>query len=552
MGILQTVSIPCKGGLNLAATQHDLLSTPNEAIQLVNMEPSKSGGYRRISGYEEWGTISVPGTEEVKGVYTYRGGILCAKGTVLWHSFTGTEWTQVNKSAPTPVDQATLATLGTLNLSETNELPLQIDMYTDGTSDHLYIATGNSDPVYLLITGDSEATATYTYRQVALGGELTGAKWLTIFEGQVILANTTADPSSFIFSSFATTDLTAAEATAGLTVREKYDGSTAGIISVKRPITGIKAHRDTLYIFTRDTISRVQGLRAGNAQVLPVTNDIGCIDGNTIQEIGGDLVFLSSDGIRTVSQTERNDDVELGVISRNIAPITDYILENLEVMTFSSTVIREKNQYRLWYTNSNLPVAAQRGIIASYVYNPPTKSFGWEYAETEGWEVSVVHSGETLDNREFLVHGDATGKVYQLESGGNFNGTKVRWVYQSPYTDLGDIGVRKNIHDVKVIMKPEGDVNAQLFLKYDYQSSDTAQPAPYPLDEQNLPAIFGDLQGGFGNPLIRFGSSAFSDTKVYTEGSGFTVSFIVRDRDLEDSAFEIQAIQLNFTPSGRI
>ena len=35
------------------------------------------------------------------------------------------------------------------------------------------------------------------------------------------------------------------------------------------------------------------------------TENIGCVDGNTIQEIGGDLVFLAPDGLRTVAGTAR-------------------------------------------------------------------------------------------------------------------------------------------------------------------------------------------------------------------------------------------------------
>lgn len=551
MGI-QSTTIPCKGGLNLAATNQELLSLPGQAIQLINMEPNKSGGYRRITGFAEWGSASLPGgVGNVKGIHTYLGGVVAAKGAVLYHSFDGTEWTQVNKLVD-GVNQATLiAAPADAPFSTSNEVTFYMEVYTEGTVDHLYGTTGNGAPFYLKITGTSEATATYTYREVSLGTELIGAKYQTIFDDQVILANTTEDPSSFIYSSFATTDLSVAELAAGLTVREKYDGSTSGAISVKRPIVGIKEHKGSLFIFTDRTISAVQGLRNGNAQVIPVTDDVGCVDGNTIQEIGGDLVFLAPDGIRTIEQTARNNDVELGVISRKIGPLTDFIFDNIENMTFTSTVIREKNQYRLWYSNDNLVLSSQKAIIMSHSFDTRTGSFDWEFGEIEGWDPTVATSGEDVNKGEFLVHGDSLGKVYQFENGDtNFDGTKMRWIWQSPYTDFGDIGIRKTIHKVYVNLIAEGLVNAQLEIKYDYQRSDIPQPFPWILEAQTLPAIYGAVT--YGDPLVLFGATTFGESDVNTEGSGFTVSFIIKDTDLDDGNFNIESLQVDFAPNGRI
>ena len=57
-----------------------------------------------------------------------------------------------------------------------------------------------------------------------------------------------------------------------------------------------------------------------------ITKNIGCVSGNSIQEIGGDLIFLAPDGLRTVAGTARIDDVELGSISRKILPLINNLL----------------------------------------------------------------------------------------------------------------------------------------------------------------------------------------------------------------------------------
>jgi len=65
---LQIFTVSCEGGLN---TNRDVLSqgqlSPGSATRLINYEPAVTGGYRRISGYNE-AYPSLPGTGKVLGV----------------------------------------------------------------------------------------------------------------------------------------------------------------------------------------------------------------------------------------------------------------------------------------------------------------------------------------------------------------------------------------------------------------------------------------------------------------------------------------------------
>lgn len=552
---LMTTTIPCKGGLNLAATDEELLTVPNEAIQLVNMESSKNGGYRRISGFTEYGSSLPGGTGKIKGIRTYRGGVLVARDDTLYHSFDGTVWTPVNTDAAAGSDNDTVTAANLVPLSTANEQTLQMDVIEEGTKVHVYISTGNSNPLYLLITGVSDATAAYTFREVPTNQDdseddaILGSKWLAVFQDQVILANSTEDPTSLYYSSFATSDLTGAQITAGIQPQEIYTGATSGQLSVRRPITGIAEHRDVLYVFTDRSISRVVGLREGNPLVKPITNNIGCIDGNTIQEIGGDLIFLASDGLRTIAQTERIGDIELGVLSRKIAPITKALLDRRDRMTFSSCVIREKNQYRLWYSDSGVQqISEQKAIVAAFAFDSSTGGLRWEYSELLGWEATAVFAGEDADGLEFFIHGNSAGEVHEFEFGSTFNDTQIPWLYQTTFTHLGDIGIRKNIHDVFVKMKTEGVVNANMTVKYDYNSEESPQPPSYTLGELSETFTYGS--GVYD--IATYGITSKDDQKIFTEGSGFTVSLILSDAGQIDDPFTFESLQLNFTPSGRI
>ena len=81
-------------------------------------------------------------------------------------------------------------------------------------------------------------------------------------------------------------------------------------------------------------------------QLHPVTRNIGCVNGDTIQEFAGDLIFLGPDGLRTIAGTARIGDVELGTISSNVQSIFN---DNLSSASeFDSVVIPEKTQYRIF------------------------------------------------------------------------------------------------------------------------------------------------------------------------------------------------------------
>ena len=78
---------------------------------------------------------------------------------------------------------------------------------------------------------------------------------------------------------------------------------------------------------------------------------------------------------------------------------------------------------------------------------------------------------------------------------------------------------------VLVSYKPESSVNADLFLRYDYEDPDTPRPAAYSLSAADIVAVYGiatygtATYGGQTEPLLR----------QSVEGSGFTVALRVND-----------------------
>ena len=65
-----------------------------------------------------------------------------------------------------------------------------------------------------------------------------------------------------------------------------------GTIKVDSNITGLFPFRDALFIFCEERIFKLTGSTSSDFALQPVTREIGCINGFTIQEFAGDIVFL--------------------------------------------------------------------------------------------------------------------------------------------------------------------------------------------------------------------------------------------------------------------
>ena len=194
-------------------------------------------------------------------------------------------------------------------------------------------------------------------------------------------------------------------------------GQGAGSFKVDDEITGIKVFRDDLFIFCETRIFKLAGSSSSDFAVTDVTRDIGCINGDTIQEFAGDLIFLGPDGLRTIAGTARIGDVELGTISSNVQPLFDRQIANST--KFESLVIPDKTQYRIFFTKVNTDETLTKGIICVM------RGQKFEFAEMRGIKpASTDHF--VSEGNVIILHGAyANGYVYRQEEGATFDGSAI-------------------------------------------------------------------------------------------------------------------------------
>jgi hypothetical protein len=533
MASSQPYTVACAGGLVKASNQIDLLKTPGVATDLRNFEVSIEGGYRRINGYSRLGSGSaalVSGSADtIHGVIPYGDGVIACASTGIYFSQDGTSWLNVSRSSVDAGGDNYTAFTGRSTLTRTGQGKISFSLFEGPTYDYglLIICDGANEPYYFRMEGTGANINTRTY----FSGEVTvtSTKFAThseIHDKHLIVAGVEDNLSTVFYST--------------LLDPTTFNGTGSGSITLSDQIVGIKSFRDELFIFCRNSIFKLQDIN-GTAVVIPVAKNIGCLSGYSIQEIGGDLIFLAPDGLRTVAGTARIGDVELGTVSKAIQPIITQLAENVDKYVISSVVIREKSQYRLFYTNTSVINAQQEGIIGTLRPN------GFEWSETRGIEVTSIGAGFNNDGVEKYFHGDTDGYVLLHDSGNDFNGSNILARYATPDYDYGDLGTLKTLHYVRVSCSAEGTVTPALQIKYDFNSQDIPQPASnFSFGTVNSPAIFAEavfntnVFGGTAAPMIR----------IPVQGSGTSNNFTVITEDTK-APYKINGLYIDFIPSGR-
>ena len=455
----QPYTVACSGGLVTASNAIDLLKTPGVATELKNFEVSTKGGYRRINGFTKFGGDNAVqptgGTATILGAIPYADGVVVCAGTSIYFSQTGTSWMEINRSSVSASGVTKTAFELLSVLTRTNQAQCQFALFESATSDYgtLVIADGVNKPYAFRMEGTGALnTRTFFGEEITVTGTK-GVEYITVHDKHLIAAGVEDNLNTIFYSG--TLDPT------------DFTSTGSGSISLEDQIKGIKSFRNELFIFCENSIFKLQNINNSSAiAVVPVTKNVGCLSGHSIQEIAGDLIFLAPDGLRTVAGTARIGDVELGTVSSNIQNILSDLAESINIFTINSVVLREKSQYRLFYTNTGASDATQRGIIGTLRPN------GFEWSETRGLEVTAIGSGFDNNGVEQYYHGDTNGNVYLHDSGNDFNGTAILARYTTPDYDYGDLGTLKTLHFLRVSLATEGIVEPDVQIKFDFNSSD--------------------------------------------------------------------------------
>ena len=333
---------------------------------------------------------------------------------------------------------------------------------------------------------------------------------------------------------------------APLTTSDFESGNGAGSIGLDADIVAIKSFRDQLIVFTTSSIFRLNGDALATFNLQPITRDIGCTQTDSVQEIGGDVVFMAPDGLRLLSATERIGDFGLAPITKKIqGTFNEFVKLHTD---FFSLVVRNKSQYRLFGWNDNFTRPNAQGILFTQFASPGEESV-IDFAETRGIQVTAcasVYSGNT----EFVIFSGKEGFLHRMENDtSSFDGNNIATTFATPFYPINDPRLRKTIYKAQFYLDPEGRVNFDLNLKFDFdESGSVIMPAvTFTNASSNASQFYGT--GVFGTAT--FGAKLQKVFSAQTVGSGNTVSAQFEADNNTDVPYALDALTLEYATHAR-
>jgi hypothetical protein len=508
---LASFKVFCQGGLN---TSRDVLSQgetqPGSAIALINYEPAVTGGYRKINGFSnDYGTVS--GTGSVLGVCVANGvndGILACRAPS-----SGSNYLHYWNNAT----EAWVAVTTSGSPTMTGVTKVRFTKYNWGSSK-------------VMLTDGVNPAATYdgtTYTQITSSTAPSAPKVSHVFKNHMFLAGDSSEPTNLHFSApYDETDFSAA--------------SGAGVINVGFPVVAIKSFRDILYIFGTNNIRKLVGDNISNFVLQEVTDDLGCLATDSVVEIGGDLLFLSQDGLRPVSGTDKIGDVNLETVSKDIQSIFTDIVFDIDLEGLNAVVIRQKTQFRYFFAGNDT-----QGIIGGFRQTPNGLQF--EYSQMLGITATCADSGYIGQN-EYVIHGDSNGKVHRQERGFDFDGEDIFSVFQTPFFHMQDPEQRKVFYTVATYLRAEGDNEIVMSALYDYEDVDTLSPTNFTLTTEGAAAYYNEAL--YDSTAIFDGNPApVKRTNISGSGKSASFKFVTNDSNASHS---IQGLVVTFGVGDRL
>ena len=571
MAQTQPFGFPCIGGLDVNKSSFNLQNQAGVATELVNYEVDTDGGYRRINGCgrisesaEAAGRIvtieSEDGTgnalsaqgHKILGIVGYSdGGIVCSAGNVFY-TVNGITFIRLNRSGVAGSgDNHTTFKGQTITTRNTPTDLVDFNVYgTSAQNDQIIVCDGVNKPLQLRIDGTGGLTGlTYFVNEIDIETNKTPTASVIHKDRMVAIGDPTT-PNTVYYSGII--------GTAAI----NFPSGSSGAFVLEDKVIGVRSFRESLILFCKNSIHKVTDLGGTDMAVTPITKNIGCINKNTIQEIGGDLLFLANDGLRTLAGTERIDDVELGTVSRQIQRlIVNDVINKANTLTISSVVIKKKNQYRLFYSNKVVATGEENimtDIIESKGIIGTLTPEGFQWSEIKGMQPQGISSIVNRNNEEIVYHGDKYGSLLVHEQGSSFfthqQNKDIKATYKSPYLDLGDMGTQKTLTYVNLAIVAEGPITPTLLVRYGEENFEAIQPPPIVLPTITAASRFGSarFEGTVLGTTFQFGFGALDAPLVRqaVRGSGNTVQVIVNTEDQKDS-FILQGVYINYYPSGR-
>ena len=309
-----------------------------------------------------------------------------------------------------------------------------------------------------------------------------------------------------------------------------WSGGSSGNIDVSKvwpdgydEIVALAAHNGLLIIFGKHSIIVYDGATSPASMTLSDTvAGIGCVNRDTVQYTGTDVLFLSHTGLKSFGRTIQEKSMPISSLSGNITKDIIAALQN-ETEFFRSVYSPEEGFYLLTFTGQDVTYCFDvRGTLENGSYRvtrwPSTKFTSYTRLEN-----GTLHIGTTNGISTYTGYSD--------------NGLGYRFKYYSPSLTFGDSSRIKILKKLKPTLV--GANNATVFMKWAYDFDTTYATTEFTVGTQ-ITGFYGESE----YTTVEFtGGQLTNQRSLNTTGYGTSVQ-VGLESEIDGSPLSLQEINV--------
>lgn len=286
-----------------------------------------------------------------------------------------------------------------------------------------------------------------------------------------------------------------------------------------------------LMIVTRNKAFALYGNNASDWVLTVAQEDAGAI-AYTLESLSG-ILALDDRGVTFIGTSQNYGNFEQSTITRQIQPL----INQQRGLAISSTRVREKNQYRLFYSD-------KRAISITMQGNKLIGIMPQLYAH----DVLCTDSSELSDGTEGIFFGSTDGYVYRAERGTSFDGSPIEWSMVLAYNNLKSPQVNKRYRKMALEITGESYVQFTVGYQLGYNNNLISQAGTTTGD---IDFASNNWDNFIWDAFIWDGTTLLPE-EVSLEGTAENIAVTISGSSDEYDAFTVTGALLQYTPRTRI
>lgn len=250
----------------------------------------------------------------------------------------------------------------------------------------------------------------------------------------------------------------------------------------------------------------------------------------TVQSLG-EAVYLDDRGLTRLSRVQAFGNFDGATFSQAIKPLID----RYRYRAIASGVVREKNQYRLFFDDGS-------GLICTLAGADVVGFSTFSYERAVSFWVSAEISG-----REHCFFGADDGFVYRAEHGFSFDGEAYSSAMRPVFHPYGEPTQKKRFKKITMEIETAGVSSITIVPDFDYSSPE--QPTH---EAAEIVAIGG---GGYWDEATwdasRWGTATVYTAELHISGVGRSFSVLLLSSSDREPPHIIHTMITEFVPLGR-